>query len=111
MVQLFENIAFGLGGPDYYRRAFIELEPDVLDSPLTLEALDKFRQISSIVLPDLTNQRWEEATQELLSGKRAFQITGDWVAGELMAIEGKFPDSISCYPDTVKSARLYLQYG
>jgi len=98
VVQLFENIAFGLGGPDYYRRAFIELEPDVLDSPLTLEALDKFRQISSIVLPDLTNQRWEEATQELLSGKRAFQITGDWVAGELMAIEGKFPDSISCYP-------------
>lgn len=98
VVQLFENIAFGLGGPDYYRKAFIELEPDVLDSPLTLEALDKFRQISSLVLQDLTSQRWEEATQDLLSGKRAFQITGDWVAGELMAIEGQFPDFISCYP-------------
>ena len=102
VVQLFENIAFGLGGPDYYRRAFIELEPDVLDSSLTLEALNKFRQISAIVLPDLTNQRWEEATQELLSGRRVFQITGDWVAGELMAIEGQFPDSISCYPTPSK---------
>lgn len=98
VVQLFENIAFGLGGPDYYRRAFIELNAEALDSPVTREALTLFRQISEIVLPDLSRQRWEEATQTLLSGQRAFQITGDWVAGELIALAGQFPETISCYP-------------
>ncbi|UTV29110.1 ABC transporter substrate-binding protein [Photobacterium atrarenae] len=97
VVQLFENIAFGLGGPDYYRRAFIELDVEALDSAVTREALTLFRQISQIVLPDLSRQRWEEATQMLLNGQRAFQITGDWVAGELMALAGQFPETISCY--------------
>ncbi|MEJ2766102.1 ABC transporter substrate-binding protein [Photobacterium sp. MCCC 1A19761] len=97
VVQLFENIAFGLGGPDYYRRAFIELDAQALDSAVTREALSLFRDISEIVLPDLTRQRWEEATQALLSGQRAFQITGDWVAGELIALAGQFPETISCY--------------
>ncbi|UXI02716.1 ABC transporter substrate-binding protein [Photobacterium sp. TY1-4] len=97
VVQLFENIAFGLGGPDYYRRAFIELDAQALDSAVTREALSLFRDISEIALPDLTRQRWEEATQALLSGQRAFQITGDWVAGELIALAGQFPETISCY--------------
>lgn len=98
IVQLFENIAFGIGGPHYYRKAFIELDPDILASSTTHEALRKFRQISTIVLPDLSKQRWEEATKDLLEGRRAFQITGDWVAGELMAMNGEFPDNIFCSP-------------
>ncbi|WP_299018655.1 ABC transporter substrate-binding protein [uncultured Photobacterium sp.] len=102
VVQLFENIAFGLGGPNYYRKAFIELDPDTLASPITLEVLNKFRRISTIVLPDLTKQRWEEATNDLLVGKRVFQITGDWVAGELIAINGHFPSYISCNPTPSK---------
>lgn len=98
IVQLFENIAFGLGGAKYYKKAYIDLDPEALASQTTLEALQLFRQISAIVLPYLTKQTWDSATQQLLGGNRAFQITGDWVAGDLMAFDGVFPDKIGCYP-------------
>lgn len=98
IVQLFENIAFGLGGSAYYRQAFIELDPKAIDSDVTRQALALFREISDIVADDLSNQSWDVATQDLMAGRRAFQITGDWVAGELMALNGQLPSGISCYP-------------
>ena len=104
VVQLFENIAFGLGGPAYYREAFIELDHETLTSPITHEALMIFRQISEIVLSDMPNQPWEDATQALLSGERAFQISGDWVAGEILASEGEFPSRIQCYATPARQA-------
>ncbi|KLV07270.1 sugar ABC transporter substrate-binding protein [Photobacterium aquae] len=97
VVQLFENIAFGLGGPSYYRKAFIEMDEATLTSQITYDALTIFRQISEIVLPDMTKQRWEEATRSLMAGERVFQISGDWVAGELMALNGEFPSFIQCH--------------
>ncbi|KHT63753.1 sugar ABC transporter substrate-binding protein [Photobacterium gaetbulicola] len=98
IVQLFENIAFGLGGAQYYKKAYIELDAEALSSQTTLEALHLFRQISALVLPYLTKQTWDSATRQLLEGSRAFQITGDWVAGDLMALNGQFPENIGCYP-------------
>ncbi|MDX1301776.1 ABC transporter substrate-binding protein [Photobacterium sp.] len=98
VVQLFENIAFGYGGAEYYRKAFIDLEPSYLNSEITVEVLDKFRKISEIVLPDMTSIGWDTATRELLDGKRAFQISGDWTLGELIAQGGSVPEKIGCFP-------------
>lgn len=102
--QLFENIAFSIGGQAFYQKAFIELDADALSSPSTYEALSKFRQISNIIGDKLIEQRWDQASQSLLRGDSVFQISGDWVAGELMSTTGEFPDSISCYPTPSKTA-------
>jgi len=104
VVQLFENIAFGYGGGEYYKKAFIDLEPSYLNSDTTVEVLDKFRKISEIVLPDMTKVGWDTATSELLEGKRAFQISGDWVLGELIAKGGSVPDKIGCFPTPGKDS-------
>lgn len=100
--MLFENIALGIGGQEYYQKALVELSPEALNSETTLQVLSVFRQIGDITKSNLTKQRWDEATRELINNKAAFQILGDWVIGELIAKDEKIPEHISCFvaPET-----------
>ncbi|MCM0148698.1 carbohydrate ABC transporter substrate-binding protein [Photobacterium galatheae] len=95
---LFENLAFGYGGADYYQRAFINLEPQALNSQTTYDILARFRVISRLVKPGMSHIRWDEGTQLLIEGERVFQISGDWVLGELLAGKVSVPATIGCYP-------------
>ncbi|OAN17884.1 sugar ABC transporter substrate-binding protein [Photobacterium jeanii] len=103
VVQLFENIAFSLGGANYYRKAFIELDSEALGSDITYEALAKFRALSDLLSDYVTKKQWDEATHDLLRGEYVFQISGDWIAGELMQ-DGVLPAEISCYPVPSKNS-------
>ncbi|MGF1709315.1 ABC transporter substrate-binding protein [Vibrio kagoshimensis] len=104
IVQIFENIAFGVGGANYYRQAFVDLDPDALNSSETLEALNRFRALANIVGNDLPNISWNQGTKALLDGEYAFQFTGDWALGEMFSFEGEIPDYIECsaFPSTEK---------
>lgn len=103
--MLFENIALGIGGKEYYQKALVELSPDALKSQKTIEILSVFRQIGDITKESLSKQRWDEATQELINNQAAFQILGDWVIGELIDQNATIPDYISCHvsPQTENS--------
>ncbi|MEZ9444857.1 ABC transporter substrate-binding protein [Vibrio sp. 10N.222.54.F12] len=105
IVQVFENIAFGVGGANYYRQAFVDLDPDALNSDKTLEALKRFRSLANIVGSDLPSISWDQGTKSLLEGEFAFQFTGDWALGEMfISAEGEIPDYIECraFPSTEK---------
>ncbi|GLO63506.1 sugar ABC transporter substrate-binding protein [Vibrio sp. MACH09] len=95
--MLFENIALGLGGPDYYQKALVDLSPDALNSSTTTEVLSVFRQIGDISKNSLKKQTWDEATHELLNDQAVFQVLGDWVIGELNTEKISIPDHIACY--------------
>ncbi|WP_087024232.1 ABC transporter substrate-binding protein [Thaumasiovibrio subtropicus] len=98
VVQIFENIAFGVGGSEYYHKAFIELDPEALNSDETKQTLARFREISRIAQATLSPSRWEEATERLYQGEHAFQFTGDWALGELLALNNGYPEHIECVP-------------
>ncbi|MGF1682375.1 ABC transporter substrate-binding protein [Photobacterium minamisatsumaniensis] len=98
IVQIFENIAYGVGGADYYRRAFVDLEPLALNSKETAESLKRFREIATIVGNRLPKLTWNQATDALLDGEYAFQLTGDWALGEMIHQYGGLPDFIECAP-------------
>ncbi|NOI00634.1 carbohydrate ABC transporter substrate-binding protein [Vibrio kanaloae] len=98
VVQIFENIAFGVGGAHYYRQAFVDLAPEALNSPETLEALDRFRSLANIVGNDLSKISWDQGTKALLKGEFAFQFTGDWALGEMLSSGSSIPDYIQCSP-------------
>lgn len=95
--MLFENIALGIGGQDYYQKALVEMSPEALDSQQMVDILNVFRQIGDITKDSLTKQRWDEATNELINNEAAFQILGDWVIGEFISDKAKIPDNISCF--------------
>ncbi|WP_413112257.1 ABC transporter substrate-binding protein [Thaumasiovibrio sp. DFM-14] len=98
IVQLFENIAFSVGGPDYYRQAFIQLDPSALNSPLTVESLARFRTIADLVGDNLPNMSWDQGTLRLIEGKYAIQLTGDWALGEMLTHNNEIPEHIECTP-------------
>jgi glucose/mannose transport system substrate-binding protein len=95
--QLFENLLFGLGGAEHYRRFFVDLDPAALHVPATLEALTYFRRIARTVVP-VRELTWDQAAQGLKNGKFSMQIMGDWVLGEWLDDTGKLPPDILCLP-------------
>ena len=51
---LFESLALGMGGKEYYQKAFVELDPVALGSDTSRQILDRFRELSELVLPTLS---------------------------------------------------------
>lgn len=97
IAQLFENLLFGLGGPDLYHRLFVTLEPSALRAPATREALSYFRRIARTVAP-VEALTWDQAALGLKEGHFAMQITGDWVLGEWLDDAGRLPPDLLCLP-------------
>ncbi|MBS1982610.1 MAG: carbohydrate ABC transporter substrate-binding protein [Bdellovibrionales bacterium] len=89
-VLLFEDVAFGLGGPDFYRRAFIDLDPATLGGPTMIKVFDQMRRLKGFVDKSSPGRDWNLATGMVIRGEAALQLMGDWVKGEF-AIAGQKP--------------------
>ncbi|GAD79252.1 ABC transporter substrate-binding protein [Vibrio ezurae] len=108
IVQLFENIAFGVGGPDYYMKAFVDLDENSLGSETTELVFKRFREISKINASLLPTMTWDEGVAALIRGDRAFQFTGDWALGEMLNNKGDIPEHILCVPfPSIKPGFIY----
>ena len=87
---LFESIALGVGGADWYRQAFVDLNPDALNSPTMVKAFDTLRMVQQYIDKDAANRDWNLATAMVINGKAGMQFMGDWAKGEFTAA-GKVP--------------------
>ncbi|UTW04304.1 carbohydrate ABC transporter substrate-binding protein [Amphritea atlantica] len=87
---LFEAVALGLGGADFYRKAFVEHDQSVLTSAKMTEVLATFKRLSNYIDADAAGRDWNIATSMVINGKAAMQVMGDWAKGEFTAA-GKQP--------------------
>lgn len=87
---LFESIALGVGGADWYQSAFVKLDPEALNSPTMQKAFDTLRMVQKYIDKDAANRDWNLATAMVINGKAAMQFMGDWAKGEFTAA-GKTP--------------------
>jgi glucose/mannose transport system substrate-binding protein len=87
----FETVALGVGGADFYRRAFVGLEPAALKSPTMEHALTTFRRIKAYTDKGAPGRDWNQATAMVIRGEAAMQFMGDWAKGEFLAA-GKVPN-------------------
>lgn len=87
---VFESVALGTGGPDYYRNAFVKLDPKAIDSPTTLKAFDTLRMVRKHMDKDMPGRDWNLATKMVINGQAGMQFMGDWAKGEFTAA-GKVP--------------------
>ncbi len=100
---LFEAIALGEGGSDFFRQAFVELDPATLQGETMRRVLHRFHSLRTFVPANFVGLKWNQATRMLMEGKAAMQLMGDWAKGELTA-SGLTPgDDILCLaaPGTV----------
>ena len=76
---LFENIVLAVGGADFYRKAFIDLDPESLKSSTMSKALEKFRNMRNYIDKDSPGRSWTDTAGLVADGKAAVMIMGDWV--------------------------------
>ena len=80
---LFEAIALGEGGSDFFRRAFVNLEPEALAGAQMQQVLRRFHSLRPFLPANHIGLKWNQASQMLVNGQAAMQLMGDWVKGEL----------------------------
>jgi glucose/mannose transport system substrate-binding protein len=86
----FESVALGVGGAEFYRRAFVDLDPAALRSETMSQSLQTFRRIKDYTDPRTPGRDWNVATAMVIRGDAGMQFMGDWAKGEFLAA-GKVP--------------------
>lgn len=82
---VFESVALGVGGADWYRKAFVDLDQKALNSPTMVKAFGTLRTVQKYIDKDAANRDWNLATAMVINGKAAMQFMGDWAKGEFTA--------------------------
>ena len=86
----FESVALGVGGADFYKKAFVELDGATLKSPTMDKVLTTFKRIKSYTDKNAPGRDWNLATAMVIRGEAGMQLMGDWAKGEFVAA-GKKP--------------------
>jgi len=81
----FESVVLGVGGAEFYRRAFVNLEPGALRSDTMSRSLQTFRRIKDYTDARAPGRDWNVATAMVIRGEAGMQFMGDWAKGEFLA--------------------------
>jgi len=102
---VFESVALGVGGADFYKKAFVKLDQHELTSPTMVKVFDTLARVKTYIDKDAPGRDWNLATAMVINGKAGFQFMGDWAKGEFAAA-GKIPGKdylCAAAPGTEKS--------
>ena len=95
---LFETIALSVGGADWYRKAFVDLDAKALNSPAMEKSFSTLRMVQKYIDKDSANRDWNLATSMIINGKAAMQFMGDWAKGEFTAAKKSPGKDYICMP-------------
>ena len=98
---LFESVAIAVGGPAFYRRAFVQLEPAALTGAEMRLSLEAFRRLKSFTDDKSPGRAWDATTDLVIRDKAAFQVMGDWAKGEFIAAGRRPGTDFFCTPALV----------
>ena len=82
---VFEAVALGVGGAEFFQKAFVELDEATLTSDTMKAVFDQMRTMRGFVDSNFSGRDWNLATAMVMNGEAAFQIMGDWAKGEFLA--------------------------
>jgi len=94
---VFDGIALSAGGVDFYKKAFIDLDPKALNSDAMVKTFDRMAQLRKYVDKDFSGRDWNVASGMVISGKAGFQIMGDWAKGEFVGAKKVAMKDFSCF--------------
>jgi len=89
-LTLWDVVALGVGGAEFYQKAIVQLDPAALTSDTMVKVFDQMRKMRCYVDEGFAGRSWDLATRMVMNGEAAFQIMGDWAKGEFAAA-GKVP--------------------
>ncbi len=86
---VFDGIVLGMG-TDFYKAAFIDLDPAALGGEQMAEAFNRLIKLSSYVDENFSGRDWNLASAMVINGEAGMQMMGDWAKGEFLKA-GKVP--------------------
>lgn len=87
---MFDGVVLSVGGVEFYKKAFIDLDPAALGSDQMVEAFNRMATLRSFVDDNFSGRDWNLASAMVINNEAAFQIMGDWAKGEFLKA-GKVP--------------------
>jgi glucose/mannose transport system substrate-binding protein len=94
----FESVAIGVGGPEFYKKAFLQLDPAALNSPQMEKTLETYKRIKQYTDRSASGRDWVAATDMLNRGAAGMMIMGDWAKAEMLAARKRPDVDILCAP-------------
>lgn len=86
---VFDGIVLGLG-TDFYKAAFIDLDPAALGGEQMAEAFNRLIKLRTYVDDNFSGRDWNLASAMVINGEAGMQMMGDWAKGEFLKA-GKVP--------------------
>jgi len=86
---VFDGIVLSLGG-DFYKAAFVDLDPAALGGEQMAEAFNRLIKLRSYVDDNFSGRDWNLASAMVINGEAGMQMMGDWAKGEFLKA-GKVP--------------------
>jgi glucose/mannose transport system substrate-binding protein len=86
---MFDGVVLSLG-TDFYKAAFIDLDPKALGGDKMVEAFTRMAKLRTYVDKDFSGRDWNLASAMVIEGKGGMQMMGDWAKGEFLKA-GKKP--------------------
>jgi glucose/mannose transport system substrate-binding protein len=94
---VFDGVALSAGGLDFYKKAFIDLDPKALNSEDMVKTFNRMAQLRKYVDKDFSGRDWNVASGMVISGKAGFQIMGDWAKGEFVGAKKVAMKDFACF--------------
>jgi glucose/mannose transport system substrate-binding protein len=95
---MFESVALGVGGPEFYKKALVQLDQATLTGPTMVKTFDTLARIKTYIDRDAAGRDWNLATAMVINGKAGMQFMGDWAKGEFTAAGKKPGADFLCLP-------------
>lgn len=98
---IFDAVVLSFGN-DFYKKAFIDLDPETLGSAQMKETFDRMTKLRSYVDDNFSGRDWNLASAMVIEGKAGVQFMGDWAKGEFIKAGKKPGEDFVCmrYPGT-----------
>jgi glucose/mannose transport system substrate-binding protein len=87
---IFDAVVMSTGGPEFYKKAFIDLDQAALNSDTMVQAFDRMAKLRTYVDDNFSGRDWNLASAMVIEGKAGVQFMGDWAKGEFLKA-GKVP--------------------
>ena len=95
---MFEAVALGIGGADFYRKALVDLDDATLRGPEMVAVFTELAALRGMVDKNAPGRDWNLASAMVINGEAAMQIMGDWAKGEFTNAGKVSGDDYACIP-------------
>lgn len=94
---ILDGVVLSVGGPEFYTKAFVDLDTEALGSDQMVEVFDRMAVLRGFVDENFSGRDWNLASAMVINGEAAFQIMGDWAKGEFLRADMVPGEDFLCF--------------